>query len=195
MGTKHGQKKRFTLEQVARIRHMLIEEQNQRDRALLDVSISTMLRSVDLLNLRIRDVIDHRGKFAQEFKVIQQKTGQPVVCQLGSHARKGLAWLTASYEKQPDDYIFTHENPKIKRRLQRVTWSIIIKKWAYELGLDPELYSTHSMRRTRAAHVYRETQDIETVRILLGQTSLAAPQRYLGVDEAQALEKGRKWEM
>lgn len=50
------------------------------------------------------------------------------------------------------------------------------------VGLRCEDYGTHSMRRTKAAMIYRATGNLRAVQILLGHTKIENTARYLGVD-------------
>ncbi|MFA0284511.1 integrase, partial [Vibrio sp. 10N.222.55.F12] len=54
-------------------------------------------------------------------------------------------------------------------------------------GLDPNLYGTHSMRRTKATLVYAKTKNIRAVQLLLGHTKVDNTIRYLGVELEDAL--------
>jgi site-specific recombinase XerC len=56
-----------------------------------------------------------------------------------------------------------------------------------DIGLDPALYGTHSMRRSKASIIYRKTKNIRAVQLLLGHSSLESTVRYLGIDEDDAL--------
>nr|WP_213270606.1 hypothetical protein [Hyphomonas sp.] len=56
------------------------------------------------------------------------------------------------------------------------------------IGLNPATYGTHSLRRTKAALIYRKTGNLRAVQLLLGHTKLESPVRYLGVDVDDALE-------
>ena len=56
-------------------------------------------------------------------------------------------------------------------------YSKIIKSWALSLGLDDNLYGTHSMRRTKATLIYARTKNIRAVQLLLGHTKVE--NRYL----------------
>jgi site-specific recombinase XerC len=56
------------------------------------------------------------------------------------------------------------------------------------IGLDPGLYGTHSMRRTKATLVYRKTKNLRAVQLLLGYTKLESTVRYLGIEVDDALE-------
>ena len=55
------------------------------------------------------------------------------------------------------------------------------------IGLRREDYGTHSMRRTKAAMIYRATGNLRAVQILLGHTKIENTVRYLGVDLEDAL--------
>ena len=50
------------------------------------------------------------------------------------------------------------------------------------------MYGTHSMRRTKATLIYRQTKNIRAVQLLLGHSKLESTVRYLGIDIDDALE-------
>ena len=54
--------------------------------------------------------------------------------------------------------------------------------------MDPTMYGTHSMRRTKATLIYRQTKNIRAVQLLLGHSKLESTVRYLGIDIDDALE-------
>ena len=55
------------------------------------------------------------------------------------------------------------------------------------IGLRPEEYGTHSLRRTKASLIYKQTGNIRAVQILLGHTKIESTVRYLGADVEDAL--------
>jgi len=55
------------------------------------------------------------------------------------------------------------------------------------IGLDPTLYGTHSLRRTKVALIYRRTGNLRAVLLLLGHTKLESTVRYLGIEVDDAL--------
>jgi site-specific recombinase XerC len=61
-------------------------------------------------------------------------------------------------------------------------------KWVRRAGLNPAMYGTHSMRRTKATLIYRQTKNIRAVQLLLGHSKLESTVRYLGIDIDDALE-------
>jgi site-specific recombinase XerC len=54
-------------------------------------------------------------------------------------------------------------------------------------GLDDSAYGTHSMRRTKAAQIYKKTGNLRAVQLLLGHTKLESAVRYLGIEVDDAL--------
>ncbi len=57
-----------------------------------------------------------------------------------------------------------------------------------------EVYGTHSLRRTKASIIYKQTGNLRAVQILLGYTKIESTVRYLGVgvEDALALAEGKE---
>src|SRR4029077_12714444 len=68
----------------------------------------------------------------------------------------------------------------------------IVQGWVRSIGLNPATYGTHSLRRTKAALIYRKTGNLRAVQLLLGHSELESTVRYLGVevDDAIAISEG-----
>jgi site-specific recombinase XerC len=49
-------------------------------------------------------------------------------------------------------------------------------------------YGTQSMRRTKAALIYRKTKNLRAVQLLLGHSKLESTVRYLGIEVDDALK-------
>ena len=63
------------------------------------------------------------------------------------------------------------------------------------VGLDPSIYGTHSIRRTKASLIYKRTKNLRAVQLLLGHTKLESTVRYLGVEVDDALEMAEQTEV
>lgn len=46
--------------------------------------------------------------------------------------------------------------------------------------MDSDAYGTHSMRRTKAAQIYRKTANLLLVQLLLGNRKIESAVRFLG---------------
>jgi integrase len=95
------------------------------------------------------------------------------------------AWVRLQGLRQ-GDYLFPsriHACPHLTTR----QYARILKKWVASIGLDPQKYGTHSLRRTKAAQIYRKTGNLRAVQLLLGHTKLESTVRYLGIEVEDAL--------
>ena len=61
------------------------------------------------------------------------------------------------------------------------------RQLAEGLGLDPALYGTHSLRRTKVALIYKRTGNLRACQLLLGHSKLESTVRYLGIEVDDAL--------
>ena len=62
-----------------------------------------------------------------------------------------------------------------------------MSSWIAGIGLDPRLFGTHSLRRTKATLIYRRTGNLRAVQLLLGLTKIESTVRYLGIEVDDAL--------
>jgi integrase len=68
----------------------------------------------------------------------------------------------------------------------------LVDEWVTGIALRGEDYGAHSLRRTKASIIYKQTGNLGAVQILLGHTKIESTVRYLGVDieDALALAEG-----
>jgi len=86
-----------------------------------------------------------------------------------------------------DDHLFKSRDSN-SNHLSTRQYARIVDQWVTSIGLDKALYGTHSLRRTKASIIYRESKNIRAVQILLGHTKIESTVRYLGVEVDDALE-------
>ncbi|WP_425375928.1 tyrosine-type recombinase/integrase [Rhizobium jaguaris] len=86
-----------------------------------------------------------------------------------------------------DDYAFPsrvdHADHLSTRQYAR-----LVDEWVTAIGLRREDYGTHSLRRTKAAMIYKATGNLRAIQTLLGHTKIENTVKYLGVDIVDALE-------
>jgi integrase len=71
--------------------------------------------------------------------------------------------------------------------LRKAKHARLLSEWLTSVGLDPHLYGTHSLRRTKAALIYRRTGNLRAVQLLLGHTKIESTVRYLGIEVDDAI--------
>ncbi|MEO1324734.1 MAG: tyrosine-type recombinase/integrase, partial [Pseudomonadota bacterium] len=81
------------------------------------------------------------------------------------------------------------------RHLSTRQYARLVDEWVEAIGLRPEEYGTHSLRRTKASIIYKATGNIRAIQILLGHSKIENTVRYLGVDIEDALSLAEKTEI
>lgn len=184
-GKTVGTKRPPTQKQIWAIRFFLDREGRMRDRALFDLAIDSKLRGCDVVKIKIGDVVAGADIRTRAI-VIQQKTGRPVQFELTADVRASLSsWLERRCGTVAD-YIFPSRIDRSNHMSTR-QYARLVDEWVTEIGLRKAEYGTHSLRRTKAAMIYRATGNIRAIQILLGHTKIENTVRYLGADLEDAL--------
>jgi len=89
--------------------------------------------------------------------------------------------------KQPGQFLFTGRRGA-DRCLTTRQYARLVSEWFASIGLDPTLFGTHSLRRTKATLIYKRTGNLRAVQLLLGHTKIESTVRYLGIEVDDALE-------
>lgn len=184
-GKQVGAKRALKVKQIWLIRFFLDREGRMRDRALFDLAIDSKLRGCDLVKMKIGSLVSGTSIRSRSM-VIQQKTGRPVQFEITTDTRASLlAWLERR-GGSIDDYAFPSRVDR-KGHLSTRQYARLVDEWVTAIGLRPEEYGTHSLRRTKAALIYKATGNLRAIQILLGHTKIENTVRYLGVDIDDAL--------
>ena len=85
-----------------------------------------------------------------------------------------------------DDFVFPSRVDRTAHMSTR-QHARLVNEWVTGIGLRREDYGTHSLRRTKASIIYKQTGNLRAVQILLGHTKIKITVRYLGVDIEDAL--------
>jgi site-specific recombinase XerC len=189
-GRKLGAKCALKPQQVWAVRFWLDQERRVRDRAMFDLAIDSKLRGCDIVTIRIGDLVSG-GQVRSRAIVVQRKTGRPVQFELLEHARASiLAWLERRGGTL-DDFAFPSRINHTAHISTR-QYARLVDEWVAGIGLRREDYGTHSLRRTKASIIYKQTGNLRAVQLLLGHTKIESTVWYLGVDieDALALAEG-----
>jgi integrase len=179
-----GAKPPLRQKHVWAIRTMLQNERNKRDLAMFSLAIDSKLRGCDVVAIRVDDVAPN-GYAVDRATVRQRKTGRPVRFELTEHTRQAVDDYLKVSRKKAGEFFFTA--PKSGRSMTPRQYGRLVSDWLVGVGLDPHLYGTHSLRRTKATLIYRRTGNLRAVQLLLGHTKIESTVRYLGIDVDDAL--------
>jgi integrase len=188
-----GQKRPLKPKDVWAIRVRLQLEGQKRDLALFNLAIDSKLRGCDLVSLKIEDVCAG-GRARERATVIQQKTGRPVQFEITEQTRSSIRDWLSEVDPRIGRYLFP-SRVRAQLHLSTRQYARIVHGWVESAGLDSSAYGTHSMRRTKAAQIYRRTGNLRAVQLLLGHTKLESTVRYLGIEVDDALSIAEQIEL
>ena len=158
------------------IRTKLQVEGRMRDLALFNVAIDSKLRGCDVVALKVDDVAPG-GYAADRASVRQKKTGRPVKFELTESIRQAIDDYLRATGKKSGAYLFT--GWRQTGHMTTRQYARLLSHWIADIGLDPHLFGTHSLRRTKATLIYRRIGNLRAVQLLLGHTKIESTVRYL----------------
>jgi Phage integrase family len=135
----------------------------------VQLALDSKLRGCDLVRLQVNDVCVG-GRLRDRATVIQRKTSRPVQFEITEQTRAAIRDWVANSVPGNGQYLFPsrfHDQPHISTR----QYARIVHHWVERAGLDSSAYGTHSMRRTKAAQIYKKTGNLRAVQLLLETTT------------------------
>ena len=180
-----GAKPPLRQKHVWAIRTKLQIEQRTRDLAMFNLAIDSKLRGCDVVAIKLEDVASN-GYSLDRATVRQKKTGRPVRFELTEQTRQAVDDYIRTDGKKPGEFLFTASRG-LGQCMTTRQYARLLSEWIASIGLDPHLFGTHSLRRTKATLSYRRTGNLRAVQLLLGHTKIESTVRYLGIEVDDAL--------
>ena len=184
-GKLTGAKPPLRPKHVWSIRGKLQAEGRTRDLAMFNLAIDSKLRACDVVALKVEDVAPN-GYAADRATIRQRKTGQPVRFELTEQTRQAVDEYLRSAGKKTGDFMFSGRKGSDRSMTTR-QYARLVSDWIASIGLDPHVFGTHSLRRTKATLIYRRTGNLRAVQLLLGHRKIESTVRYLGIEVDDAL--------
>src|SRR5207302_11001041 len=156
-------------------------------------AVDRKLRSCDLLKLRVRDVTNGEHIAARAIVNGAEDPASGTVRSNRANTRI-LCSMDPVFGPAPEDHLFAsrlHASLHLSTR----QYARIVHGWVRKIGLDPAAYGTYTLRRTKAALIYRRTKNLRAVQLLLGHSKLESTVRYLGIEVDDALEMAEQTEV
>lgn len=167
------------------IRTKLQIEGRTRDLAMFNLAIDSKLRGCDVVALKVEDVAP-AGYAVDRATVRQKKTGRPVRFELTEQTRQAVDDYVRAAGRKMGEFLFPGRRSAECSMTTR-QYARLVSTWIGSIGLDPKLFGTHSLRRTKATLIYRRTGNLRAVQLLLGHTKIESTVRYLGIEVDDAL--------
>ena len=152
------------------IRTRLMIEGRSRDLAMFNLAIDSKLRGCDVVTLKVENVAPN-GYAIDRATIRQRKTGRPVKFELTEQTREAVDSYLRALGKKPNEFLFASRRDKGRCMTTR-QYARLVSDWIAGIGLEPKLFGTHSLRRTKATLIYRRTGNLRAVQLLLGHTKI-----------------------
>ena len=160
-----------------------------RDLALFNLAIDSKLRGCDVVAVRVDDVAP--GYALDRATVRQKKTGRPVRFELTDQTRQAIDEYLRLTSLKPGQLLFPGRRDAARGMTTR-QYVRPVQQWVGSIGLDPDMFGTHSLRRTKAVLIYRRTGNLRAVQLLLGHSKIESTMRYLGIEVDDAIKIAEK---
>lgn len=171
---RKGSKLPLTRDEYKRMRKIIRgsgDRMTARNLLIINFHTNSSLRSSDVLKLEIGQVAK-KGSLVKKFWLEQKKNKQQaVVTILPTIAEDILEAFEAYQELFGSSYLDNPHNPLFpswKRTqnggfapLRYASYLQLFKEWIAEIGLNPDMYGTHSLRSSLPLEYYRKTKDLK----------------------------------
>ncbi len=161
----------------------ILKATNLRDYCLFTLGINSGLRICDLLNLKIKDVMDKKRKIKDRITIREQKTGKIKNFPIADTVKKVLMEYLITRNFSLDEPLFLSRKEKGgKQTIGRQQAYRIINKIVRMVGLK-EGYGTHTLRKTFGYHAYQSGVDISILQKLFNHSAPCVTLAYIGITQ------------
>lgn len=156
----------------------VLRSSNLRDYNLFILGINSGLRISDLLNLKVSDVCDEKGKIKDRIVIREKKTNKLKDFPLGETSKKALKEYVITLK--PVQALFASRKgykPITRQKAYR-----ILNDAARSIGITEQI-GTHSLRKTFGYHAFKAGVDITRIQKLLNHSSPSVTLTYIGITQ------------
>jgi integrase len=173
-GKLTGAKPPLRPKHVWAIRTRLQMERQIRELALFNFAIDSKLRGCDVVAAKVDDIAPN-GYAIDHATVRQRKTGRVVRFELTEQTRRAIDDYIRMEGKRSGEFLFSGR--RRRESMSTRQYARLLSDWLVSVGLDPHVYGTHSLRRTKATLIYRRTGNLRAVQLLPGHTKIESTVR------------------
>jgi integrase/recombinase XerC len=159
-----------------------------RDALLLALGGSAGLRAKEIIGLDIVDLelglkrlVVKSGKGGKR-RIVPLSKNLLEMCQSWLEVRRGLELRNEIQAAESALLVSVSRNDSGGKRLTTDGARFIARGYYERLGLPPELFGLHTLRRTAGTHLYRATRDLHVVADVLGHASVNTSAIYAKMD-------------
>ena len=149
------------------------------------MGINSALRSSDLRNLKVGDILDKNGEIKKYLYMRIKKTGREIKIAINEAMREAIEYFISKAKVySPNQYLF--KSKRSDKPIDNVALFYLIKNWTQAVGLVNERYSAHSLRKTWGYQARKyHGASIDMISEKLGHRSSNVTKRYIGIDQEE----------
>ncbi len=152
-----------------------------RNYLLFVLGINSGLRISDLLNLKLKDVLNGGNKIRDNITLRERKTNKTKQFAINKAITKALSlYLEPLSTINIEQYLF--KSKKGDKPISRNQAWEILNNAAQAVGIE-ESIGTHSLRKTFGYHAFKSGVGIERLQTILNHSSPAITLRYIGITQ------------
>lgn len=157
----------------------ILKANNLRDYVLFVLGINSGLRISDILNLRVKDVLDEKGKIKERISILEKGTGKLKDFTVGQTTAKALREYL-DHRLALGDPLFPSRKgsgPITQQQAYR-----IINDAARMIGIK-ERIGTHTLRKTFGYMAIKRGVDVTRIQLLFNHSAPSVTLTYLGITQ------------
>lgn len=160
---------------------------SNRDSAIILLGLSTGIRAIDLINLRLSSI----DWDSETISFKQSKTGNPVCIPLTLSVGNAITrYLYVERPSVDNDYLFVRNLAPFGPLSGHSSCYVIVKKAFEKAGIskDARIFGMHMLRHNAASVMVRNEVPVSTVAAVLGHANTDTTDIYITTDEVRLRE-------
>lgn len=160
---------------------------SNRDSAIILLGLSTGIRAIDLINLRLSSI----DWDSETISFKQSKTGNPVCIPLTLSVGNAITrYLYVEHPSVDNDYLFVRNLAPFGPLSGHSSCYVIVKKAFEKAGIskDARIFGMHMLRHNAASVMVRNEVPVSTVAAVLGHANTDTTDIYITTDEVRLRE-------
>nr|WP_263323839.1 tyrosine-type recombinase/integrase [Neobacillus sp. Marseille-Q6967] len=162
----------------------VLKNHSERDYLLFVFGINTGLKISELLQLKVSDVIDGKGKVV-DYLILKDDEANHLEIYLNNKVKKAIKDYILSSRYDSNMYLFN--SPKTHQPITRQQAYRVINDAAREVGITTKI-GTHSLRKTFGYHAYKQGVAISLLQKYFHHASSSETLKYIGVSKSENIK-------
>lgn len=160
----------------------LLKARSERDHLMFVLGINSGLRVSDILDMKIKDVINKDGTFKKSHSLVEIKTGKSKTYPYADNVVQAIKDYIESLEDYKlSDYLFKSRQGSNSPISRQQAWRML-NDVATQVGISDNI-GTHTLRKTFGYHAYRAGTRIALLQQLFNHSAPSMTLRYIGITQ------------